>query len=215
MLFVLPPLPYSYNALEPYIDARTMEVHYTKHHQSYADQLNKALERYPEVMVSSVSDLLEHLDTVPEDIRSAVRNHGGGFYNHTFFWNCMRPYTPAAQQAPTGPLRAAIDRDFASFDAYKKEFSVAAKNRFGSGWVWLVCKSDGLLTIITTANQDSPISDGYIPILGLDLWEHAYYLHYQNRRADYIDAWWNLVNWPFAESCYAKAIAPAQQAVKP
>lgn len=206
MLFVLPPLPYTYNALEPYIEARTMEIHYTKHHQAYVDQLNAALKKHPEMPERSLAELVRNLASVPEDIRLLVRNNAGGVHNHTFFWDCMRPYKASDMHEPTGALLGAIQRDFKSFSDFKKQFSTAAKERFGSGWVWLVLQ-DNRLSIISTANQDSPLSDGLEPILGLDVWEHAYYLQYQNRRIDYVDSWWNIVNWDFVAGCYERLMA--------
>ncbi len=186
----LPPLPYDPDALEPHIDARTMEIHHTKHHQAYITNLNKALEGHPDLEAKSVEDLLAGISQVPEAIRGAVRNHGGGHANHCLFWNVMAP----GGGAPAGDLAAAIDRDFGSFDAFREKFSAAAGGRFGSGWAWLVVAGDRL-EVTSTANQDSPLMDGKKPILGLDVWEHAYYLNYQNRRPDYIKAWWNVVDW--------------------
>lgn len=196
MKYILPQLPYSYDALEPYIDARTMEIHYSKHHQAYVDKLNAALEKYPDVREKPVEELLRNLNVVPEDIRTAVRNNGGGHYNHSLFWNWMAPNAPGA---PTGELAKKIEEVFSSFEKFKEEFSSAALNRFGSGWAWLARDGLGALKVISTANQDNPISEGLTPLLGLDLWEHSYYLQYQNRRAEYIAAWWNVVNWKFLE----------------
>jgi Fe-Mn family superoxide dismutase len=187
----LPKLPYAYDALEPHIDARTMEIHHTKHHQAYINNLNAALEKAPELKQKSLEDLLRGIQQVPEAIRTAVRNHGGGHANHTLFWQVM---APKAGGRPSGRLGEAIGSTFGSFEAFKEQFSAAAAGRFGSGWAWLVVK-DGTLAVESTANQDSPLMDGKTPILGLDVWEHAYYLHYQNRRPDYIAAWWNVVHW--------------------
>lgn len=184
----LPKLEYSYDALEPYIDAKTMEIHYTKHHQNYVNKLNEALDKYPKLHEKSVEELLMGLEIVPEDIRIAVKNNGGGHFNHTFFWSIMGPNP---QVAPS--------EDFAQklgdFNNFKAEFSNKAVTLFGSGWVWLAQNKDGKLEIISTSNQDSPISQNYKPIIGIDLWEHAYYLKYQNKRSEYIDAWWNVVDW--------------------
>lgn len=191
----LRPLPYPYDALEPHIDARTMEIHYTKHHQSYVDKLNATLEKYPELQKKTLEELLKSLDSISPEIRTAVRNHGGGHWNHSFFWKIM---TPRAGGGPTDKLAVVIDKNFGDFINFKKEFSTAAANLFGSGWVWLAKNGDEL-KIITTPNQDSPISQNLKPIVGLDIWEHAYYLKYQNRRTEYIEAWWNVVNWRQAE----------------
>lgn len=198
-MYKLPPLPYAYDALEPYIDARTMEIHYTKHHQGYIDHLNAALKDYPQWQNKPLEDLLKNLSAIPEAIRTAVRNNGGGDYNHTLFWGYM---TPHAQAEPTGKLKDAIVQRFKSFDAFKEEFNDAAKGRFGSGWAWLSFDKAGNLGITSTANQDSPISENHVPILGLDVWEHAYYLKYQNRRVDYIEAWWHVINWDRIEEEY-------------
>ncbi len=186
----LPPLPYDLDALEPHIDARTMEIHHTKHHQAYINNLNKALEGHADLEAKSVEELLAGIAQVPEGIRGAVRNHGGGHANHSLFWKVMAP----GGGAPAGDLAAAIDRDFGGFEAFKEKFSAAAGGRFGSGWAWLAVAGDRL-EVLSTANQDSPLMEGKRPILGLDVWEHAYYLNYQNRRPDYIQAWWNVVNW--------------------
>ncbi len=191
MAFELPKLAYAYDALEPYIDARTMEIHHTKHHQAYITNLNGAVEKTPELAGKSLEALLGDLNAVPEAVRTVVRNHGGGTFNHNLFWEVMGP---KAGGAPKGELAKAIDTSFNSFDAFKEEFTKAANGRFGSGWAWLVKKGSGLV-VVSTANQDSPLSDGLTPILGIDVWEHAYYLNYQNRRADYVTAWWNVVNW--------------------
>ena len=191
MAFELPKLAYAYDALEPHIDARTMEIHHTKHHNTYVTTLNGAVEKTPELAGKSLEELLSDLNVVPESVRTVVRNHGGGTYNHNLFWEIMGPN---AGGAPSGELASAIDSAFGSFDAFKEEFTKAATTRFGSGWAWLVKKGDGL-AVVSTANQDSPLSDGLTPILGIDVWEHAYYLNYQNRRPDYITAFWNVINW--------------------
>ena len=188
----LPDLPYSYDALEPDIDARTMEIHHSKHHQGYVNNLNAALEKHPELMDKSVEELVADLSSVPDDIRTAVRNNGGGHANHTLFWTCMGP---DGGGDPSGELAEAINSTFGSFDNFKDEFSKAAATRFGSGWAWLCVDGSGNLVVTSTPNQDNPVSEGLTPILGLDVWEHAYYLNYQNRRPDYIKAWWNVVNW--------------------
>ncbi len=202
MAFELPKLAYAYDALEPHIDARTMEIHHTKHHQAYITNLNGALDKHPELAGKSLEDLVAGLNTlVPEDIRGVVRNHGGGTLNHNIFWEIMGPN---AGGAPTGALAEAINKAFGSFDAFKEEFGKAAMGRFGSGWAWLVKKSDGSVAIVTTANQDNPLTDGQTPLLGIDVWEHAYYLNYQNRRADYVAAWWNVVNWQAVAARFGK-----------
>lgn len=189
--YELPPLPYAYDALEPYIDARTMEIHHTKHHQTYITNLNGAIEKHPELASKSLDDLLRDLNAVPEDIRTVVRNHGGGTWNHSLFWVIM---SPKGGGQPHGELAKAIEQTFGSFDAFKAEFEKAANGRFGSGWAWLVLRQ-GQLAVISTANQDNPLSEGMIPLMGIDVWEHAYYLKYQNRRAEYVSNWWNVVNW--------------------
>lgn len=199
MAHTLSELPYAYSALEPYIDAQTMEIHHTKHHQGYVNKLNVALEKYPDWQGTSLHEILKRISEVPEDIRIAVRNNGGGHANHTLFWQCM---TPDSGQKPGGGLAEALNQTFGSFDTFKTNFANVAKTRFGSGWAWLVIDSQKKLKIISTPNQDSPLMDGLQPILGLDVWEHAYYLHYQNRRPDYIDQWWNVVNWDFVEQQY-------------
>lgn len=191
-MFELPDLPYGYDALEPYIDEQTMKLHHTKHHQAYIDKVNKALEGKDEWSSKTVEEILSDLDSVPEDIRTVVRNNGGGHYNHAMFWQIM---APGQSGKPEGNVASAIDAAFGSFDNFKEKFAEAAASRFGSGWAWLIDK-DGKLEIASTANQDCPISEGAKPILGLDVWEHAYYLKYQNRRPEYIDAWWKVVNWP-------------------
>lgn len=191
MAFELPKLPYAEDALEPYIDAQTMNIHHTKHHQAYITNLNAAIEKHPELAGKSLEDLLSDLNAVPEDIRMAVRNHGGGTWNHNLFWEIMGPKMGGS---PSAELTKALESAFGSFDAFKEEFTKAATTRFGSGWAWLVKKGDGL-AVVSTANQDNPFSEGATPILGLDVWEHAYYLKYQNRRPEYISNWWNVVNW--------------------
>lgn len=191
MKYKLPELPYSYDALEPYIDARTMEIHYTKHHQGYVDKLNAALEKYQGISEKPLEELLGNLEAVPAEIRTAVRNQGGGHWNHSLFWKIM---APKAGGEPQGDLASALAKKFGNFAAFKEKFSASAAGVFGSGWSWLVVKN-GELEITTTPNQDSPIMQGIKPILGLDVWEHAYYLKYQNKRPDYIAAWWNVVNW--------------------
>jgi len=201
--FKLPPLPYAYDALEPHIDARTMEIHHDKHHAAYVANLNKAVADYPELGKRSIEDLMKDLNDVPEKIRTAVRNQGGGHYNHSLFWQMMKK---DGGGEPTGDLAKAIAASFGSFGAFKDSLSKAALGQFGSGWAWLVF--DGKqLKIEPTANQDTPLSAGHAPLLGIDVWEHAYYLKYQNKRADYITAWFNVVNWDFVSERYAKAKA--------
>ncbi len=197
--FSLPPLPYPYDALEPHIDARTMEIHHQRHHQAYVDNLNKALASAPHLAEKSVEEIICHLDTVPESIRTAVRNHGGGHYNHSLFWRMM---SGNGGGEPRGDLARAIEKRFGSFADFKTIFSDTAARVFGSGWAWLVWDG-GRLVVESTPNQDSPLSAGRTPLLGLDVWEHAYYLKYQNRRADYIAAWWNVVNWDFVAERFA------------
>jgi len=198
MTFELPKLPYDVNALEPYIDARTMTIHHDKHHQGYVNKLNNALEDYPHLQNKTVMQLLANLEAVPANIRTAVRNNGGGHANHSLFWPSL---TANGGGEPGGKLADAIKKDFGSFEDFQKEFANAATGRFGSGWAWLVIDNEGLM-IMSTPNQDSPISDGRIPLLGLDVWEHAYYLKYQNRRAEYIKAWWNIVDWDYVIQNY-------------
>ena len=204
MAYELPPLPYPFNALEPYIDARTMEIHHGKHHQAYISNVNKALEKYPELAKKPIDDLMRGLASVPEDIRTTVRNHGGGHANHTLFWTIMGP---GCGGQPTGELAQAIAGTFGSFDNFKTEFSNSAATRFGSGWAWLTVDAQGKLKVESTPNQDTPLSEGRTPILGIDVWEHAYYLHYQNRRPDYIAAFWNVINWAEVARRYAEAKA--------
>jgi Fe-Mn family superoxide dismutase len=191
MAHEFPPLPYDYKALEPHIDEQTMRIHHDKHHGAYVTNLNAALEKHPELQQKSVDDLIRGISSVPEDIRTAVRNNGGGHVNHTMFWQIMGPN---AGGAPTGAIAEAITSSFGGFDKFKEEFKKAGIGRFGSGWAWLIA-GGGKLTIESTANQDSPLMEGKKAVLGVDVWEHAYYLKYQNRRPDYLDAWWNVVNW--------------------
>ena len=198
MAFELPKLPYAVDALEPYIDAQTMTIHHDKHHQAYITNLNGALEKHPELASKSLEDLLMDLNSVPEDVRGVVRNHGGGTWNHSMFWEIM---APKAGGAPSGELAKAIDSAFGSFDAFKTEFEKAANGRFGSGWAWLVKKGNGV-AVVSTANQDNPLSEGMTPVLGIDVWEHAYYLKYQNRRAEYVTNWWNVISWDAAAERY-------------
>jgi Fe-Mn family superoxide dismutase len=200
--FKLPPLKYAYNALEPYIDARTMRIHHDRHHAGYVRKLNAAVAGHADLMAMSVEDILRHLDKVPEKIRQAVINNGGGHANHSLFWEVM---APKAGGEPGGALADAIKKDLGSFARFKEELSTAAATRFGSGWAWLVVGGDGKLHVYSTANQDSPYSKGHTPILGLDVWEHAYYLKYQNRRTAYIKAWWNVVNWDNVAARYKAA----------
>jgi Fe-Mn family superoxide dismutase len=205
MSFTLPDLPYAFDALEPHVDARTMEIHHDKHHAGYVAKLNAAIEGHPEIAEMCIGSLCKNLDTIPEEIRGAVRNNGGGHYNHSLFWSTMGPPTG---QGPTGDLAAAIDESFGSLDAFKDTFAAAAATRFGSGWAWLSV-SNGSLSVCSTANQDNPLMAvgdccGGSPILGLDVWEHAYYLNYQNRRPDYIAAWWDVVNWEAVAERFAK-----------
>ena len=191
MAFTLPALPYAYDALEPHIDARTMEIHHTKHHQAYVNNLNAAIEKAPELQDKSLDDLMRSVNSVPEAVRTAVRNNGGGHWNHSMFWELM---APGKGGEPTGGLADAIKQAFGDFSKFKEQFTAAATGRFGSGWAWLV-NDGGKLSITSTPNQDNPLMDGKRGILGLDVWEHAYYLKYQNRRPEYITAWWNVVNW--------------------
>ena len=193
MAFTLPPLPYDFAALEPSIDARTMEIHHDKHHAGYVNNLNAALEKAPELQSKSLDDLLQHLDSVPESVRTAVRNNAGGHWNHSMFWEIM---SPKGGGEPTGKLADAIKKSFGDFTTFKTQFADAAGKRFGSGWAWLVKESGSLLSITSTPNQDTPVMEKKHPILGVDVWEHAYYLKYQNKRPAYVEAWWNVVNWP-------------------
>jgi len=198
MKFELPKLEYTYNSLEPFIDETTMKVHHDKHHQAYTDKLNAALEKHPELKIRSTEELLKNLKQVPEDIRTAVRNNGGGYVNHDFFWKILKKDVKIK-----GKIKQEIEKKFGSFDKFKEEFTNASLGLFGSGWVWLVL-NNGKLEIMTTSNQDSPISEGKIPLLTIDVWEHAYYLKYQNRRADYISAFFNVINWEGVEENYER-----------
>jgi superoxide dismutase, Fe-Mn family len=200
--FSLPDLPYDYSALEPHIDARTMEIHHTKHHQTYVTNVNAALEKHPELNPGSVEELMRDFDRVPEDIKTAVRNNGGGHANHSLFWEIMGPNGGGE---PSGELADAIRSAFGDFNSFKEKFANAGKGRFGSGWAWLVVGQGGNVEVTDTANQDSPLMNGQTPILGLDVWEHAYYLKYQNKRPDYIDAFWNVVNWDEVARRYSQA----------
>jgi len=191
MAFTLPALPYAFDALEPHIDARTMEIHHDKHHQGYTNNLNAALEKHPELSDKSITDLLSDLNAIPDDIRTAVRNNGGGFYNHSLFWESM---SPDGGGEPSGALADAINAAFGDFASFKETFQKTAGGQFGSGWGWLV-KDGDKVAVVSTPNQDSPVSNGKTPLLGVDVWEHAYYLNYQNRRGDYLAAFWNVVNW--------------------
>lgn len=199
--FKLPQLSYSYDALEPYIDAKTMEIHYLKHHGAYVEKLNAAVNKYPELKDKSIEDLLTNLESLPDDIKETVRNNGGGHYNHSLFWTIMGK---GKGGAPKGELKEDIEKTFGSFEEFKNKFKTVALDRFGSGWAWLIKDKDGKLQIISTANQDSPIMNGISPIMGLDVWEHAYYLKYQNQRGEYIDNWWNVVNWEEVQKRYEK-----------
>lgn len=201
MAYTLPKLPYAYDALEPHIDAKTMEIHHTKHHQAYIDKANGALEKHPDLAKMEIDDLMRNLSQVPEDVRTVIRNNGGGHSNHSFFWTIMKP---GGGGKPSGDLATAIDQKFGSFDKFVEEFNNAAATRFGSGWAWLTVDS-GQLRVESTANQDTPLSEGRTPILGLDVWEHAYYLKYQNKRPDYAKAFWNVVNWDEVAKRYAAA----------
>ncbi|MDY0294285.1 MAG: superoxide dismutase [Acholeplasmataceae bacterium] len=200
MAYTLPKLSYAYDALEPFIDARTMEIHHTKHHQAYINNLNAALEKHPEFNLS-LEDMLKDLTKVPQDIRGAVQNNGGGHYNHSFFWLLLKVNNGAT---PQGQLLKAINDAYGSFDAFKEQFGNAAKTRFGSGWAWLIVDNNKNLKVLSTPNQDTPLAEG-TPILGLDVWEHAYYLNYQNRRPDYVSAFFNVVNWDVVEKLYQEA----------
>ncbi|WAS06740.1 superoxide dismutase [Gloeomargaritales cyanobacterium VI4D9] len=198
--FTVPPLPYTYDALEPVIDRRTMMFHHDKHHAAYVKALNAAITKHPELGAQSVEQLLQNLDKIPTDIQTAVRNHGGGHYNHSLFWESMRPPQTGV---PTGALASALAKNFGDLETFQQAFTEAGTRVFGSGWVWLVGDKTGQLQIMTTPNQDSPVSVGFTPLLGNDVWEHAYYLNYQNRRADYLKAWWQVANWPVVEQRYA------------
>lgn len=201
-VFELPALKYAFNALEPAIDARTMEIHHDKHHAAYVTNLNKVLEAAPEWYERPIDEVLSRLNELPEGIRTAVRNNGGGHFNHTLFWDWMMP---GGAKMPVGSVSKAIDATFGNFDSFVEKFSAAAMGRFGSGWAWLVLDKNKNLSVYSTANQDSPVTDGHAPILGLDVWEHAYYLNYQNRRADYVKAFWSVVNWDVVEGLFLKS----------
>jgi superoxide dismutase, Fe-Mn family len=198
MAFTLPPLPYDFAALEPHIDARTMEIHHGKHHQTYVNNLNGAIEKAPELASRSLDDLMRNINTLPEAVRTPIRNNGGGHWNHSMFWQIM---APKAGGEPGGNLGAAIKSAFGDFAKFREQFSAAGVGRFGSGWAWLI-NTGGKLSITSTPNQDNPLMEGQKAIMGLDVWEHAYYLKYQNRRPDYITAWWNVVNWKEVEKRY-------------
>lgn len=200
--FQLPELGYPHDSLEPHIDARTMEIHHGRHHAAYTANLNAALAPHPQLHGMSAGDLIANLAALPEGIRAAVRNNGGGFVNHDFFWRLM---TPGGDGAPSGALSAAIDAAFGSFDDFRKQLAAAAVGRFGSGWAWLAVGGNGALEVLSTANQDTPVMEGKVPVVGVDVWEHAYYLNYQNRRPDYVAAFWNVVNWTVAAENYAAA----------
>ncbi|HVF01057.1 MAG TPA: superoxide dismutase [Rubrobacteraceae bacterium] len=204
MAYELPPLPYDYNALEPTIDEETMHLHHEKHHNTYITNLNSALEQYPDVDPGDINELLANINNVPEDIRRAVRNNGGGHANHAMFWQIM---SPNGGGEPVGDLADAINQSFGSFDSFKEQWAAAAAPGaiFGSGWAWLIASPDGSVSIDTTPNQDNPLMEGKLPVIGLDVWEHAYYLSYRNRRPEYIDNWWNVVNWEEAERRYQAA----------
>ena len=201
MKYELPKLPYNYDSLEPYIDSQTMEIHHSKHHQGYVTKLNSALEKHPDLQEKPLEDILKSIESVPSDIKVAVRNNGGGHYNHSLFWEIMGP---AKNQKPDGELAEAISKNFGDFEKFKEEFSNGATGIFGSGWAWLVLSLSKDLKVITTSNQDNPIMNNQLPVLGLDVWEHAYYLKYQNKRPDYIQNWWNVVNWDKVDEKYKK-----------
>ena len=200
MPHTLPKLAYALDALEPHLDARTMEIHHGKHHQAYVDNLNKALESYPELQRLTPEELVVQLSTVPEAARTAVRNNAGGHLNHSWYWEWM---APKAAGKPDGKLAKAFEQEFGGFSGFQEQFTKAGMTRFGSGWAWLVIK-EGKLSVLSTANQDNPLTDGFTPLLGCDVWEHAYYLKYQNRRVDYLKAWWSVVNWGNVETRFAK-----------
>jgi Fe-Mn family superoxide dismutase len=197
MKFTLPELPYSLNALEPFIDEKTMKTHHGKHHKTYVDNLNEVMSKHAELNYKDIEDVLMNLDKLPEDIREAVRNNGGGHFNHSLFWKMMTSVSSFVE--PSKNLMSRINKDFGSFEYFKEQFTEEAKKRFGSGWTWLIIDNNNTLKVVSTPNQDTPLSQGK-PILGLDVWEHAYYLNYLNRRADYIEAFFSIINWPFVES---------------
>lgn len=207
MSYTLPKLPYDSNALEPAIDALTMEIHHGKHHAAYVNNLNNALKDHPELAAKPVNELIADLDAVPETIRTVVRNNGGGHSNHSFYWNLM---IPGHSEAPVGELAKAITAAFGSYAEFQAKFEAAGAGRFGSGWVWLIINKNGALEIVSTPNQDSPIMDGLKPVIGNDVWEHAYYLNYQNRRPDYLKAWWSVVNWEQAENLFLQSTEAAK-----
>ena len=201
MPFELPKLQYAYDALEPHIDAMTMEIHHSKHHAAYINNLNKALEPYIDLQTKELEELVKELNSLPESIRTAVQNNGGGHYNHTFFWKLL---TPNSSKSPEGPLADTLKKEFGNFENFKMEFNKAAMGRFGSGWAWLIMDSNKNLSVVSTPNQDNPLMGGFVPVLGLDVWEHAYYLKYQNRRADYVNAFWEIINWIQVQENYGK-----------
>jgi superoxide dismutase, Fe-Mn family len=207
MAYTLPDLPYDFNALEPHIDEQTMRIHHGKHHAAYVTNVNKALEAHPDLAKKTIEDLLAGIEQVPQDIRGAVNNNGGGHSNHSIFWTIMAPAGKGGGGAPTGEIATAINGTFGSFDKFKEMINDAGVKRFGSGWAWLVLNKDGKLAIESFANQDSPICKGLKPIMGVDVWEHAYYLKYQNRRPDYLAAWWSVVNWSEVAKRFAQARA--------
>jgi Fe-Mn family superoxide dismutase len=200
-MYELPKLNYSYDALEPYIDAKTMEIHYTKHHQAYVDKLNTALKSHESLFKKNIYNLIKNLSEVPSDILNAVKNNGGGHLNHSIFWETL---SPNAKKEPSGEFKNKLDNSFSNLESFKEEFKNAALTRFGSGWAWLVVDSNGKLKVTSTANQDNPITNGEYPLFGIDVWEHAYYLKYQNRRNEYIDNFWNVLDWSKVESNYSK-----------
>jgi Fe-Mn family superoxide dismutase len=202
MAYEVPPLPYAYNALEPHIDEQTMHLHHDKHHAAYVAKLNAAVEKYPDLQKKSAEELIRNLSALPEDIRGVVRNNGGGHVNHTMFWQIMGPNKGGT---PTGAVAEAINKTFGSFDAFKEKFEAAGANQFGSGWAWLARTKSGEFKVTSTPNQDNPLSSGEFPVMGNDVWEHAYYLKYQNRRPDYLKAWWNVVNWDEVNKRLAQA----------
>jgi len=205
MSHTLPPLPYSYDALEPFIDAKTMEIHHDRHHQTYLTKFVEAISSVPQWAEKPVEEVLMHLDQIPESVRTAVKNHGGGYYHHSLFWPMMKK---DGGGEPVGKIAKEITKQFGSFQVMKDSFEQACLSLFGSGWVWLTINAEGKLAITPSFNQDSPISNGLIPLLGNDVWEHAYYLKYQNRRAEYVENWWNVVNWEYVEERYQTVMTP-------